>query len=98
MAASASRWRRPLILLAAGAGIWAAVIALTGGFAFRSAGIRISSRNPVDPALIALTCAAVVALLDWQAGNRRTTRALTMLMALLGSALVLGQWFDARPL
>ena len=98
MAASTSRWRRPLILLAACAGIWAAAIAVTGGFAYRSGWIRLSSQNPVDPALIALASAAIVALLDWKTGGPRTARALTALVAGLGSALVLAQWADARPL
>ena len=98
MAASTSRWRRPLIVLAACAGIWAIAVAVTGGFTFRSGWIRLSSRNPIDPALIALTCGAIVAVLDWKTGRRTTARALTALVAGLGSALVLGQWADARPL
>ncbi len=98
MAASTNRWRRPLILLAACAGVWAAAVAVTGGFAFRSGWIRLSSRNPIDPALIALASAAIVAVLDWKTGSPRSARALTALVAGLGCALVLAQWADARPL
>jgi hypothetical protein len=95
---SSTRWRRPLLLFAACAAIWAAAVAVTGGFAFRTAWIRLSSQNPIDPALIALTCAAIVAVLDFKAGRPLTARALTALVAALGCALVIGQWADARPL
>lgn len=95
---SSTRWRRPLLLLAACAAIWAAAVAITGGFAFRSDWIRISSRNPIDPALIALACAAIVAVIDFNAGRPLIARALTAVVAALGCALVIGQWADARPL
>ena len=48
-----TRFRLPLIL-AALALVWAFVVAFTGGFFFEVGPIRISSRNAINPLLIAL--------------------------------------------
>jgi hypothetical protein len=58
---SAASIRRALVALALLAGLWAVVVALTGGFRLTLAGIRISSRSTTNPMLVALisTCALV---------------------------------------
>jgi len=57
----AASFRRALVALALLAGLWAVVVALTGGFRLTLAGIRISSRSTTNPMLVALisTCALV---------------------------------------
>jgi hypothetical protein len=53
--------RRALVALALLAGLWAVVVALTGGFRLSLAGIRVSSRSTTNPMLVALisTCVAI---------------------------------------
>ena len=90
--------RRVLIVLAVFAAMWAVLVWLTGGFAFRSGWIRVSSQQPVDPAMAALACAAVVATIDWREGRTATATALIASVAGIGIVLVIWQWAQARPL
>jgi len=55
--------RRTLISLAVLALIWSAIVAITGGIGITLAGVRVSSRNPRNPLLIALASACTAALL-----------------------------------
>ena len=61
------RLRRACIWLALAAAAWAGIVALAGGFSLAIDGIRISSRNPRNPALVALICVA----LTWTLGRHR---------------------------
>jgi hypothetical protein len=51
----APRWTLVLAVLAAALAVWALVVAASGGLSLDLGFLRISSRNPVRPALIALT-------------------------------------------
>ncbi len=51
------RLRRALIALSAASLLWAAAVALTGGIVFELAGVAVTSRNPRNPALLALASA-----------------------------------------
>jgi hypothetical protein len=46
--------RRFCLLVAAVALLWAALVVVTGGFAFAIGGIRVSSRSPMNPLLLAI--------------------------------------------
>ncbi len=68
-----TRVRRGLLVLGALAALWAAVVALTGGFVISFDQIRVSSRNPRNVVLIALLsglAAWALALPDWRRGMR----------------------------
>src|SRR5262245_43847019 len=95
-----NEWRRALWAGCAVAGAWTAVVALTGGFAYRSGWVRISSQNPIDPAMIAVTCAVLAITPDWRASRRQNSAAAMLVLAVtgIGIALVVSQWLDARPL
>ena len=58
---SAASIRRALVAITLVAGLWAVVVALTGGFRLTLAGIRLSSRSTTNPTLVALisTCALI---------------------------------------
>jgi hypothetical protein len=65
--------RRALVALALLAGLWAVVVALTGGFRITLAGIRVSSRSTTNPMLVALISTSVVIGLSLRSGaNWRT--------------------------
>jgi hypothetical protein len=55
--------RRALLTLTLLALVWAAVLALTGGVAVSLAGVRLSSRSPRNPLLIAIVSAFATAVL-----------------------------------
>ena len=57
------RLRRGLLGLTALAVLWCVAIALTGGFIFHVAGVRVSSRNVWNPLLLALVSAVAVTVL-----------------------------------
>ena len=52
-----ARVRRVLLVCAVAAGLWTAVVWLTGGFTVRVAGVRLSSTNARPAAVVALTAA-----------------------------------------
>lgn len=58
-----TRRRRALLALAALAVLWSGVIAATGGFALHFAGLRVSSRNALNPLVIAAVAAVAVIVL-----------------------------------
>ena len=60
--------RRALVALALLAGLWAVVVALTGGFRITLAGIRVSSRSTANPMLVALISTGVVIGLSLRSG------------------------------
>ena len=60
--------RRALVALALLAGLWAVVVALTGGFRITLAGIRVSSRSTANPMLVALISTCVVIGLSLRSG------------------------------
>ena len=60
--------RRALVALAIVAGLWALVVALTGGFRLTLAGIRVSSRSATNPMLVALISTCVVIGLSLRSG------------------------------
>jgi hypothetical protein len=80
--------RRTLLILAVLALVWAAIIAITGGVGVTVAGIRVSSRNPYNPLLIALLSACAVAALSRRRADdlARDLRWLTALLATAGTA------------
>ena len=61
------RLRRACLWVALAAIAWSAVIALTGGVSLPIEGLRISSRNPRNPAILSIVFAA----LAWVLGGRR---------------------------
>ena len=67
------RVRRGLLGLAILAVLWCIGLALTGGFVFHVAGVRVSSRNVWNPLLLALACAGGVQAL----AGRRVLRLVT---------------------
>ena len=108
--ATQNRVRQACLALAALAGIWAAAIALTGGFSIQIAGARVSSHQAWNPMLLALAATAAFAWLarpaiaatlvgDLGAAARAAQR-LSPAAALLigGVALRLQYWWYARPL
>ena len=60
--------RRVLVALAVLAGLWAVVVALTGGFHLSLAGIRVSSRSTTNPMLVALISTCIVIGLSRRSG------------------------------
>jgi hypothetical protein len=50
--------RRLFLLVAWCALLWTALVVATGGFAFRIAGVRVSSQSPLNPTLFALAASA----------------------------------------
>ena len=91
------RWAIALVLVAATAGLYAAVIAWTGGFDLRVTGVRVSSHNWIRPALFALLIgipsavvarSAIAAALraGWAIANRPRTG---VVLALAATALTL---------
>ena len=54
----------PLAIVAGVLGLWALLIAITGGVFFELGPVRISSRNPVRPAVLAIVLAAIA----WRVG------------------------------
>lgn len=75
--------RRVLLGLAVLAAIWAAILALTGGVAVSIAGVRLSSRSPRNPLLIAIVsaCAAAALARRTSGGLGRDVRWLAALVA-----------------
>jgi hypothetical protein len=65
---SAASIRRAFVALALLAGLWAVVVALTGGFRLSLAGIRVSSRSTTNPMLVALISTCVVIGLSLRSG------------------------------
>ena len=68
-----ARLRRSLLGLAALLALWAAAVALTGGFVLDLGAIRLSSRNALNPFILALLACAAAA--HAPAGRRRATLA-----------------------
>ena len=50
--------RRVFLLVASAALLWAALVLVTGGFAFSVGGVRVSSQSPLNPILFGLAAAA----------------------------------------
>jgi hypothetical protein len=65
---SAASVRRALVALAILAGLWALVVALTGGFRLALAGIRVSSRSTTNPMLVAFVSTCVTIGLSLRSG------------------------------
>ena len=83
--------------------MWSVAIAATGGFNTRFLGIRLSSRDPFDAAMIAVVSAAIASTLRRSEPHTRTRTACrwiqpSFLLAGLGIALVVNQWAAGRPL
>jgi hypothetical protein len=66
--------RRLLAVLCAAAAVWAAAVALTGGFRFHLGSIRVSSRGVWNPLAIASLGAVAVWALSARLGDRGTLR------------------------
>ncbi len=66
---SAASIRRALVAVALLAGLWAVIVALTGGFRVTLAGIRVSSRSTTNPMLVAFISACVVIGLSRRSGG-----------------------------
>ena len=104
------RLRRVCVALALAAALWAVAIVVTGGVVVHLAGVRISSRTPLNPALVSLAAAAVALLLARPAIGRtlagdarwvmRAVRPRTPATWLLiaGITLHASYWLAARPL
>jgi hypothetical protein len=73
---SAASIRRALVALALLAGLWAVVVALTGGFRLTLAGIRVSSRSTTNPMLVALISTCVTVGLSLRSGANWRAQAL----------------------
>lgn len=65
---------RLLVLLVAGLGAWALLLALTGGVDLRHVGIGFSSRDPLRPALLAFILLCVYSVASPQAADAHLTR------------------------
>ena len=69
----------PLLLIAAGVlAAWALVVAMTGGVRFDIGSLRVSSRDPLRPALLSLLLAVIawrLAYVDWLEARMRETTA-----------------------
>jgi hypothetical protein len=61
--------RRALLAVAMLAGLWAIVLATTGGFALSIGGVRLSSRNVRNPLLLTLLASAAAAALSRRRGT-----------------------------
>jgi hypothetical protein len=59
---STRRWRRALLLIAAAAYAWAAVVTITGGFVIRTGWLTASSRNPRAPLMLAVAASGWYAI------------------------------------
>ena len=97
MAAPDSRWRPVVRWIAILAAAWCAVIAITGGFDVRAGGLRFASRDPIDAAMLALAAFAVATIIDSER-LRQSAPGPVWAVAVLGCALVVAQWWSARPL
>jgi len=114
-----TRLRRALLGLCALAAVWAGIVALGGGFIVSIGAIQLSSRNPLNPTVIAVLSGIGVWALsrprplqtlrgdawwavpaaEWIWERRRHMWAsLAAVVAVAGVALVMWQWFVARPL
>ena len=56
---AATRWARIFLILAAILGFWSILAALTGGIRYDIGPLRLSSRTPVRPALVAVLFAVI---------------------------------------
>jgi hypothetical protein len=99
------RWARGLLVIAGVMAVWAAVIAITGGFRIELGPVRISSRNAVRVLLIAVVPAALAwrvayrewldsSLELWQPVLRRRAAAAVWLMA--AGVLIVGVLYGVR--
>jgi hypothetical protein len=64
-----ARWARALVIVAAALAAWSLLVAITGGIRYDIGPLRVSSRNPVRPALFAPLCIALawrLARWDWR--------------------------------
>jgi hypothetical protein len=72
-----ARWARVLLVVAGVLAVWSLVVALSGGARYEIGPVRLSSRNPVRPLLVAMLLAVIawrLAYEDWL--ERRLRRAL----------------------
>lgn len=69
-----TRLRHTLLMLCGLAAVWAAMVSLTGGFAIELGRLRLSSRNPANPILIALICGVAALVAGAHGGWRRQVR------------------------
>ena len=79
----APRWTYVVAIAAAVLAVWSLSIAITGGIRFELGPVRISSRNPVRPALLAIALAAVA----WRFGLRVWLEILARRLEAMGGAL-----------
>ena len=77
------RWTYVVAIAAAALAVWSLSIAITGGIRFELGPVRISSRNPVRPALLAIALAA----LAWRFGLRGWLEILARRLEAMGGAL-----------
>jgi hypothetical protein len=54
-----ARWARLLLIGAAALAVWALIVAITGGIRYDIGPLRVSSRNPIRPTLVALLFASI---------------------------------------
>lgn len=92
--------RRVLLLVAWTALLWAALVLLTGGFAFSVGGIRVSSQSPLNPILFGITFGAawILAARDDRAllvGDLRTVAAPALAWSLAVMVVAVGLKFGA---
>jgi hypothetical protein len=92
-----NRLRRALLALSALAALWAAVVWITSGFVVHVGSLPITSRNPRNPALIALLSALAARALP-RPGGRRTIaqdwKAWTARIVLLRERWPRVRWID----
>jgi hypothetical protein len=69
--------RRLLAALAATAFVWTLLVWLAGGVDFRTAGLAITSHDPIRPAIAGLVLASLYALLARRGGWRDDRRRLS---------------------
>jgi hypothetical protein len=84
----AIRWARAALIVAGVLTAWAILVAITGGIRYELGPLRISSRNPVRPALVALLLAALAWRLGYEAWLDARVRSLAGSATAIQRALV----------
>src|SRR5438552_16750527 len=87
---SRARAARAFLAIAALSAAWALVVAATGGVAIDDAPIRLSSRSPRNPAIIATASAALAWLLASAAERRAAWVAAQRFLTAAAGAIVAG--------
>lgn len=85
---AATRWARIFLILAAILGFWSILAALTGGIRYDIGPLRLSSRTPVRPALVAVLFAVIAWRLAYEGWLELRLHRLASFAPIAGAVLV----------